>query len=82
VVESIGVIAIDDANGSPVDHVLELTNGPDTDRGCECVGYRTTGKGIRTRTWRSTSSPARTSTHEDGCTKVVASRPDEQGAPR
>ncbi len=38
--ESIGAIAIDDSKGSPVDKVLELTNGEGADRGCECVGYQ------------------------------------------
>jgi glutathione-independent formaldehyde dehydrogenase len=36
--ESIGAIAIDDANGSPVDGVGEHTSGLDTDRGWEWVG--------------------------------------------
>jgi hypothetical protein len=31
-------IAIDDANGSPVDQLLELTNGRDTDRGFTAAG--------------------------------------------
>jgi len=38
--ESIGAIAIDDSKGSPVDQVLQLTNGEGADRGCECVGYQ------------------------------------------
>jgi len=38
--ESIGAITIDDSKGSPVDQVLELTNGIGADRGCECVGYQ------------------------------------------
>jgi threonine dehydrogenase-like Zn-dependent dehydrogenase len=37
--EQIGVIAIDDSKGSPVDQVLEQTGGEGADRGCECVGY-------------------------------------------
>jgi threonine dehydrogenase-like Zn-dependent dehydrogenase len=38
--EKIGVIAIDDSKGSPVEHILELTRGEGADRGCECVGYQ------------------------------------------
>jgi threonine dehydrogenase-like Zn-dependent dehydrogenase len=38
--EKIGVIPIDDSKGSPVEQILELTNGEGTDRGCECVGYQ------------------------------------------
>ncbi|WP_066376362.1 glutathione-independent formaldehyde dehydrogenase [Herbidospora mongoliensis] len=38
--EEIGAIAIDDSQGSPVDQVMELTNGLGADRGCECVGYQ------------------------------------------
>ncbi|THF87167.1 aldehyde dehydrogenase [Deinococcus sp. KSM4-11] len=38
--ESIGAIAINDAEVNPVDRVLELTNGMGADRGCECVGYQ------------------------------------------
>lgn len=38
--ESIGAIPIDDSTSSPVDQVLDLTNGRGTDRGCECVGYQ------------------------------------------
>lgn len=38
--EQIGAIAIDDSKASPVDQVLELTNGEGADRGCECVGYQ------------------------------------------
>lgn len=38
--EAIGAIPIDDSTGSPVDQVLELTDGRGTDRGCECVGYQ------------------------------------------
>jgi glutathione-independent formaldehyde dehydrogenase len=38
--EQIGAIAIDDSAGSPVERVLDLTNGEGADRGCECVGYQ------------------------------------------
>jgi glutathione-independent formaldehyde dehydrogenase len=38
--ESIGAVAIDDSKGSPVDRVLEETNGLGAHRGCECVGYQ------------------------------------------
>lgn len=38
--ESIGCIAIDDSKESPVDRVLEETNGLGAHRGCECVGYQ------------------------------------------
>jgi glutathione-independent formaldehyde dehydrogenase len=38
--ESIGAIAIDDSKASPVDQVLQQTNGQGADRGCECVGYQ------------------------------------------
>jgi glutathione-independent formaldehyde dehydrogenase len=38
--ESIGAIAIDDSKASPVDQVLEHTNGLGAHRGCECVGYQ------------------------------------------
>jgi glutathione-independent formaldehyde dehydrogenase len=38
--ESIGAIPIDDSTVSPVDQVLELTDGEGADRGCECVGYQ------------------------------------------
>ena len=36
---SIGAIPIDYAKGSPVDQVLEMTNGKGADKGCECVGF-------------------------------------------
>ncbi|MEJ2890532.1 glutathione-independent formaldehyde dehydrogenase [Actinomycetospora aeridis] len=39
-VEQIGAIPIDDSKASPVDQVMELTNGRGADRGCECVGYQ------------------------------------------
>jgi glutathione-independent formaldehyde dehydrogenase len=38
--EQIGCIPIDDSKASPVDQVLELTNGEGADAGCECVGYQ------------------------------------------
>jgi glutathione-independent formaldehyde dehydrogenase len=38
--ESIGAVAIDDAKESPVDRVLDETNGLGAHRGCECVGYQ------------------------------------------
>ena len=38
--KKIGAIPIDDAKGSPVDQIMELTGGQGADRGCECVGYQ------------------------------------------
>ena len=38
--ESIGAIAIDDAQGDSVEQIMELTKGQGADRGCECVGYQ------------------------------------------
>jgi glutathione-independent formaldehyde dehydrogenase len=38
--ESIGAVAIDDSKESPVERVLEETNGLGAHRGCECVGYQ------------------------------------------
>jgi glutathione-independent formaldehyde dehydrogenase len=38
--ESIGAIPIDDSTASPVDQVMELTEGEGADKGCECVGYQ------------------------------------------
>ena len=38
--EKIGVIPIDDSKGSPVEQVLQHTNGKGADKGCECVGYQ------------------------------------------
>jgi len=38
--EQIGAIPIDDSQGSPVDQVMEQTQGRGADRGCECVGYQ------------------------------------------
>jgi threonine dehydrogenase-like Zn-dependent dehydrogenase len=36
----IGAVAIDDSEDSPVDKVLDLTEGEGADCGCECVGYQ------------------------------------------
>jgi threonine dehydrogenase-like Zn-dependent dehydrogenase len=38
--EAIGAIPINDSEASPVEQVLELTDGEGADRGCECVGYQ------------------------------------------
>jgi threonine dehydrogenase-like Zn-dependent dehydrogenase len=38
--EEVGAIALDDSDGSPVDQVLELTDGEGADRGAECVGWQ------------------------------------------
>jgi threonine dehydrogenase-like Zn-dependent dehydrogenase len=38
--EKIGAIPIDSSKGSPVEQVLDLTNGIGADKGCECVGYQ------------------------------------------
>jgi threonine dehydrogenase-like Zn-dependent dehydrogenase len=38
--EQLGAIAIDDSQASPVDQVMEHTQGRGADRGCECVGYQ------------------------------------------
>jgi glutathione-independent formaldehyde dehydrogenase len=38
--EEIGAILIDDSQASPVEQVLELTEGLGADRGCECVGFQ------------------------------------------
>jgi len=38
--EQIGAVPIDDSKASPVEHVLDLTNGRGADKGCECVGYQ------------------------------------------
>ncbi len=38
--EEIGAIAINDTEGSPVEQVLELTEGEGADRGAECVGWQ------------------------------------------
>jgi len=38
--EKLGAIPIDDSKGSPVDQILEQTNGVGADVGCECVGYQ------------------------------------------
>lgn len=39
-VKEIGATPIDDSKGSPVEQVLELTDGQGADKGCECVGYQ------------------------------------------
>jgi glutathione-independent formaldehyde dehydrogenase len=39
-VEKVGAIPIDDSKASPVERVLELTDGAGADKGCECVGYQ------------------------------------------
>lgn len=36
----IGATPIDDSKSSPVEQVLELTDGKGADKGCECVGYQ------------------------------------------
>ena len=38
--EQIGAIPINDSKGSPVEQVMEQTNGLGADRGAECVGYQ------------------------------------------
>jgi threonine dehydrogenase-like Zn-dependent dehydrogenase len=38
--EEIGAIPIDDSDGSPVEQILELTEGDGADRGAECVGWQ------------------------------------------
>ena len=38
--EQIGAIGIDDSDGSPIEQVLELTDGEGADRGAECVGWQ------------------------------------------
>lgn len=38
--EKIGAIPIDDSKESPIDQILEFTDGEGADRGCECVGYQ------------------------------------------
>jgi threonine dehydrogenase-like Zn-dependent dehydrogenase len=38
--EAVGAIPINDSEASPVEQVLELTDGEGADRGCECVGYQ------------------------------------------
>lgn len=39
-VKEIGATPIDDSKGSPVEQVLDLTDGQGADKGCECVGYQ------------------------------------------
>jgi glutathione-independent formaldehyde dehydrogenase len=36
----IGAIPIDDSEASPIEQVLDLTDGQGADKGCECVGYQ------------------------------------------
>jgi threonine dehydrogenase-like Zn-dependent dehydrogenase len=38
--KQIGAIPVDDSKGSPVEEIMELTDGKGADRGCECVGYQ------------------------------------------
>ena len=38
--QQIGAIPVDDSRGSPVEQVMEQTNGLGADRGAECVGYQ------------------------------------------
>ncbi len=38
--ESIGAIPIDDTQVSPVDQIMDSTDGIGADAGCECVGYQ------------------------------------------
>ncbi len=38
--QEIGAIPLNFSKGSPVEQVLELTNGEGADKGCECVGYQ------------------------------------------
>lgn len=38
--ESIGAIPIDDTRASPVDQIMDSTDGIGADAGCECVGYQ------------------------------------------
>lgn len=38
--EKIGATPINDSESSPVEQVLELTEGKGADAGCECVGYQ------------------------------------------
>lgn len=38
--EQIGATPIDDSKSSPVEQILELTDGKGADKGCECVGYQ------------------------------------------
>ncbi len=38
--ESIGAIPIDDSQVSPVDQIMDATDGVGADTGCECVGYQ------------------------------------------
>ena len=38
--QQVGAIPIDDSQGSPVEQVMEQTDGLGADRGAECVGYQ------------------------------------------
>jgi len=38
--EEVGIIPINDSNGSAVEQIMDLTDGEGADRGCECVGYQ------------------------------------------
>jgi threonine dehydrogenase-like Zn-dependent dehydrogenase len=38
--EKIGAVPIDDSKSSPVEQVMDHTDGEGADRGCECVGYQ------------------------------------------
>ncbi|TKA04694.1 glutathione-independent formaldehyde dehydrogenase [Actinacidiphila oryziradicis] len=38
--EQIGAIPIDDSKASPIEQIMEQTDGLGADRGCECVGYQ------------------------------------------
>ena len=43
--EQVGAIPINFEDGSPVDQILDLTNGEGADKGCECVGYQAHDQG-------------------------------------
>jgi threonine dehydrogenase-like Zn-dependent dehydrogenase len=38
--KQIGAITINNSKNSPVEEILDLTDGEGTDKGCECVGYQ------------------------------------------
>jgi glutathione-independent formaldehyde dehydrogenase len=38
--EEIGATPIDDSQASPVEQVLDMTDGKGANKGCECVGYQ------------------------------------------
>ncbi len=75
--EQIGAIAIDDSKGSPVEQVLEHTDGRGADRGCECVGYQAhdpQGHEDNAATFNglvSTLMPASTVGPKSCCTRVL-----------